>query len=243
MRPRIGITVHLAEVRTREGDLEHRYELASRYAEAVRDAGGLPLLVPTHPGSVVAAEETVAAIDGLLLSGGGSLPASYFDEHRDPGLRDTNPLRYDVEAELVRAAAAAGLPLLGICRGQQTIVEALGGELVRDLRGLDGVRDHYQTVPAAERTHGLRIRAGTRLARTLGPEARVNSFHRQVVARPPEGWRVSAWSEDGLVEAVEALEGFGLGCQFHPEHLGPTEPGFASLFEEFVVAAASRTAA
>lgn len=242
MRPRIGITVHLAEVRTREGDLEHRYELAARYAEAVRDAGGLPLLVPTHPGSVVAAEETVAAIDGLLLSGGGSLPASYFEEHPDPGLRDTNPLRYDVEVDLVRAAARAGLPLLGICRGQQTIVEALGGELVRDLRSLDGVRDHYQTVPAAERVHALSIRSDTLLAGALGPETRVNSFHRQGVARPPEGWRVSAWSDDGLVEAVEAVDGFGLGCQFHPEHLTPSDPGFASLFEAFV-AAARRTAA
>lgn len=242
MRPRIGVTVHLAEVRTREGDLEHRYELASRYAEAVRDAGGLPLLVPTHPGSVAAAEETVAAIDGLLLSGGGSLPASYFDEHPDPGLRDTNPLRYDVEVALVRAAAAAGMPLLGICRGEQTIVEALGGELVRDLRGVDGAGDHYQTVPAAERTHGLRTRPDTRLARALGPEARVNSFHRQVVARPPEGWRVAAWSDDGLIEAVEATVGYGLGCQFHPEQLAPSEPGFAALFEEFVAAAASRAA-
>lgn len=243
MRPRIGVTVHLARVRTREGDLEHRYELASRYAEAVRDAGGLPLLVPTHPGAVVAAEETVGALDGLLLSGGGSLPASYFEDHPDPGLRDTNPLRYDVEVELVRAAATAGLPLLGICRGEQTIVEALGGELVRDLRSLDGVRDHYQSVSAAERTHLLRTRPGTLLARALGPEARVNSFHRQVVLRPPEGWRVAAWSDDDLIEAVEADEGFGLGCQFHPEHLGPSEPGFASLFEAFVAAAAARAAA
>jgi len=240
VKPRIGITVHLAQVRSQEGQLEHRYELASIYAEAVREAGGLPLLVPTHSGAVVAAEETVAALDALLLSGGGALPASYFAEHPDPELRDTNPLRYDVEVALVRAADAVGLPLLGICRGQQTIVEALGGELVRDLRHLGGVHDHYQTAPGEQASHGLRTLPGTRLARALGSESRVNSFHRQVVARPPDGWIASAWSDDGLIEAVEAHDGFGLGCQFHPEQLRSSGPGFARLFDEFVAAAASR---
>ena len=232
-RPRVGITVHLGTVR-RQGREEERFELAARYAQAVRDAGGAPLLVPTD--SPEAAEETLDALDGLLLSGGGSLPARYFEENPDPSLRQTNPVRYDVEVALVRAAWSRGMPLMGICRGHQTIAEALGGELIRDVRR-DGRPEHYQEEAPTVRTHPLAVEEGSRLARLVGRETRVNSFHRQAVSRPPSGWRVAARSPDGLVEAIEAESGFGAGCQFHPEWLCD-EPGFAALFAEFVAACA-----
>jgi putative glutamine amidotransferase len=238
--PRIGITVHVVRAAVREGHQELRYELAAQYARAIRAAGGLPLLVPTHPDSAVEPAEMTAALDGVLLSGGGDLPARFFEEHPDPSLRDTNPSRYDIEVALVRAASEVGVPIMGICRGHQTIVEALGGELLRDLRKLPGVLAHYQELPPAEQVHLLRTEPGSRLARAVGRQAQVNSFHRQAVSRPPAGWVVTGWSDDGLIEAVEAQAGFGLGCQFHPEWLGASEPGFDRLFEEFVAAARDR---
>lgn len=232
-RPRVGITVHLGSVE-RHGRDEPRFELTARYAQAVREAGGLPLMVPTD--SAEGLEETLDALDGLLLSGGGSLPAAYFQENPDPTLRQTNPVRYDVEVALVRAAWARGMPLLGICRGHQTIAEALGGELVRDVRR-QGSPEHYQGEAPEVRTHALAVEEGSRLARLVGAATAVNSFHRQAVSRPPEGWQAVARSPDGLVEAIEAERGFGVGCQFHPEWLFD-EPGFARLFEEFVAACA-----
>lgn len=244
-RPRIGITTHSADVRAREGNRETRFEVSARYAQAVARAGGLPLLVPAHPSVEVPHSETLAALDGLLVSGGGGLSADYFVEHPNPSLRDTNPQRYDVEVDLIRSAWQAGMPLLGICRGHQTMVEALGGSLVNDLRTELANAEHYQKEPATTATHPLSLHTDSLLARLVPDGVMVNSFHRQVVATVPPGWRVTAWSPDGLVEGVEAVDpaaagsgaGFAVGCQFHPEWLGESEPGFDRLFEEFIAAA------
>lgn len=241
VRPRIGITVHVGEEAAPQGHRETRFALGARYAQAVLEAGGLPLLLPTHPEAAAPAEAVLAAIDGLLLSGGGPLPPGYFALNPEPSLQATNPGRYQVEAALVRSAAALGKPLLGICRGQQTMVEALGGELLRDLTRHPGALEHDQALPPWLPSHALRVEPGSRLAGWVGPRAQVNSFHRQAVRSAPSGWRVSAWADDGLVEAVEAERGFMVGLQFHPEWLGQSEPGFRALFTDFV--AATRAAA
>lgn len=241
MKPRIGITVHMAEHLEGRNQAEVRFSLTARYAEAVLEAGGLPLLLPTHPDSAAPPAEVVSIVDGLLLSGGGSLPRQYFADNPNPSLRQTNPLRFDVEVALVRAARAERLPILGICRGHQTMLEALGGAPVRNLDAQAGDADHYQSQPSDVTTHGLRTVPGSRLAGWLGEETRVNSFHRQVVQEVPPGWRVAAWSDDGLVEAIEASEGFAIGLQFHPEWLEQREPAFRRIFEAFVAAAAARS--
>jgi len=240
MRPRIGITVHMAEQTEGKDPAEVRFSLTARYAEAVLEAGGQPLLLPTHPNSAAPASEVVGTIDGLLLSGGGSLPRQYFADNPNPSLRQTNPLRYDVEVALVRAAREERLPILGICRGHQTMLEALGGTPVRNLNAEAGDADHYQSRPSDVATHGLRTVPGSRLAGWLGEDIRVNSFHRQVVQDVPPGWRVAAWSDDGFVEAIEAAEGFAIGLQFHPEWLEKREPAFRRIFDAFVAAAAAR---
>ncbi len=232
-RPLIGISVHVGRVAAPHGDVEMRFESQARYAQAVREAGGIPLLVPTDSQEVV--EDTLNELDGLLLSGGGSLPSAFFEQNPQPTLRETNPVRYDVEVAMVRSAWARSMPLLGICRGHQTIAEALGGEVVRDVRGPDRP-EHYQDLSPTVRTHALSVESDSRLGRLIGRESLVNSFHRQAVGAVPTGWRVVARSPDGLVEAMEAVNGFGVGCQFHPEWLGEAEPGFARLFTEFVAA-------
>lgn len=238
MKPLIGITVHVAAHTAKQGHREVRYEMNSRYAAAVLAAGGLPLLVPTHVDSSPAAAEVVDRLDGLLLSGGGSLPGEYFLTNPDPSLRDTNPERYDTEVALVRAARQKNLPLLGICRGHQTMVEAFGGTLIRNLGARPDQRDHYQTLPPTTVTHDLRVAPDSRLAGLLGRETQVNSFHRQAVSSVPDGWTATAWSDDELIEAVEADDGFAIGLQFHPEWLGSVDNGFQDLFHAFVAAAA-----
>ncbi|HET9026763.1 MAG TPA: gamma-glutamyl-gamma-aminobutyrate hydrolase family protein [Trueperaceae bacterium] len=241
--PVIGITVHVAEVVTEEGHGEWRFQLAARYAKAVADAGGVPLLLPTHPDSSGRLEDVLGAIDALLLSGGGRLPGQYFHDNPDPSLRDTNPVRYDLEVSLVRAAWAAGMPLLGICRGHQTVAEALGGTIVRNLGAIPGAANHYQTEVATVTTHAVELTPGSALAGWVGETVRVNSFHRQVVDKPPPHWRVTARSTDGWVEAIEADRGFGIGTQFHPEWLTQEQPAFRKLFLAFVEAAANYRAA
>lgn len=240
MKPvRVGITVHAAEQPGREGLLEWQFQVGARYAQAVVQGGGIPLLLPTHPLAAAGVEAALDSIDALLVSGGGSIPGQYFVDNPDPSLRDTNPVRYDFEVRLIRAATSRGVPLLGICRGHQTICEALCGSPAVNLGVMPGVRDHYQELKPQTTTHSVLFEAGTRLQGWLGTDGPVNSFHRQVITAPPPGWRVSAWSDDGFVEAMEAADGFGLGLQYHPEWLTDAEPGYRSLFSEFVDAARS----
>lgn len=240
-QPRIGITVHVGQAPARSGELVWRFQVSARYAEAVVRAGGVPLLLPTHPHASAELGAVLDSVDGLLLSGGGSLPGQYFVDNPEPTLRETNVERYDLEVELAKQAWARGLPLMGICRGHQTIAEAFGGYLINDLGAVPGARNHYQDVPAATATHGVSIERGSRLAEWLGSEAKVNSFHRQVVDQVPRGWRATAVSDDGWIEAMEAESGFGLGVQFHPEALMDGDARFLRFFEEFVLASAGAT--
>lgn len=238
--PVVGITVHAAELPSKDGYPDWRYSVSARYAAAVAEAGGVPLLVPTHPAAAGQVGAVLDALSALLVSGGGSIPGQYFLDNPDPTLRQTNPPRYDLEVELVRAAWARGMPLLGICRGHQTISEALGGAPVLNLGQVPGSRNHYQTEAHTVSTHTAEVTPGTRLAGWVGTHLRVNSFHRQVVVEPPAGWVVSARSDDGWVEAIEATEatgGFGVGIQFHPEWLELVEPRFGAVFRDFVAAA------
>ncbi len=240
-KPRIGITVHAAEVQAREGNLEWRFQVGARYAEVVAAAGGVPLFLPTHATAAASAHDVLDAIDALLVSGGGSIPGQYFLDNPDPTLRDTNPERYDLEVELIRAAWQRHLPLLGICRGHQTIAEALGSKPVVNLATVPGTRDHYQSEAATTTSHDVSFTAGSRMADWLGPGGKINSFHRQALDSPPPGWRATAYSDDGWIEAMEAEVGaegsFGVGTQFHPEWLVDVQPAYRALFEEFVTAA------
>lgn len=236
-KPRVGITVHVAEVEAREGHPEWRFQMGARYAEVVRQAGGVPLLLPTHAAAAAETSDVLDTVDALLVSGGGSIPGQYFVDNPDPSLRDTNPVRYDLEVGLIRGAWVRGLPLLGICRGHQTIAEALNGGPAINLGVIDGARDHYQTEVPDKTTHGALFEPGSRLAGWMGSGGSINSFHRQVIESPPPGWSTSAYSDDGWIEAMEADDGFGVGVQYHPEWLVDAQPAYRRLFAEFVEAA------
>lgn len=241
MKPRIGITVHSYEETAREGHREARYAVAARYARAVLDAGGVPLLLPTRPDGAAAAGDVLEGVDGLLFSGGGNLPARIFAGDASPTLRDTNPERYDYEVRLAVAAREDTIPMLGICRGMQTLAEAAGGHLIPNLERLPAYRGrHYQTEPPAARTHGARLEAASILGRALPSALTVNSFHRQAVDVVPDGYHATAFADDGLVEAIEADDGRVLGTQFHPEWLTAVEPGFLAPFAWLVSAAQQR---
>ncbi|MCB2149537.1 MAG: gamma-glutamyl-gamma-aminobutyrate hydrolase family protein [Deltaproteobacteria bacterium] len=237
-RPVIGITCHLAVQPGASGHTRSFLRLSAQYARAIREAGGLPVGIGTTRDSVPPAAEMLGAVDALLLSGGTDLPAGSFSDRPRPTLRETDPDRYDYEVELVREARDRGLPLMGICRGHQTLVEALGGRLILNItEDCPRAGDHYQKDPPAIPVHRIFTSPGTRLRNWLGERTRVNSFHRQAVAEPPPGFTVSALSEDGLIEAIEGQGSFALGVQFHPEWMFPEHPEFLQLFGDFIRAA------
>jgi len=211
--------------------------LPRRYAEAVALAGGVPVLLPPLPGISAALDR----LDGLILSGGGDIdPEIYSAErhhHTDPG----NPARDDAEVGLCMAAHAAGLPLLGICRGLQVINVVLGGTLHQHLPDVVGHTDHSPD-PGSYGSHEVRVTPGSRLAGVLGRvELAVPTHHHQAIDSLGSGLVATAWTDDGTIEAVEfgpdGTDGFMIAVQWHPE-AGED----SSLFEGLVAAARSRAA-
>lgn len=238
-KPIIGITCHLALQPDPSGNTRGFHRLSAQYTMAMQAAGGLPVLLGTARDYVPPPGDVISAIDGLLLSGGTDLPAGSFGDNPRPTLRETDPGRYDYEVELVKEAWRRGMPVMGICRGHQTLVEALGGRLILNiLKDNPQSLNHYQREPPTSPSHEITILAHTRLKDWIGERAQVNSFHRQAVAEPPDGFVVSAQSEDHLIEAIEAQGSFALGLQFHPEWMFQSRPEFLRPFQAFIQEAA-----
>lgn len=214
------------------------------YAAALSRAGGFPALLPVE-GDRATARDLIGRLDGLLLAGGRPLPADFFTEHPRPSLEQTDPARYWFEHTLVLAAVEHGVPVLGICRGMQTINEALGGTLVRNL-ALDwpGALDHRKTDPEEHPAHWIRIAPHSHLSAVVGEDrAQANSLHLQAVETPGAGLVAVAWADDGVIEAVEAPgdDPFIVGVQFHPEALIQHDGRWLGLFAMLVTAASRRT--
>ena len=203
-RPLIGVTtseVRLAEHTDPlpEGDPPQReMALGMVYMRSIERAGGIPVVLPPLGHDTIA--PTLDRLDGVCLSGGPDIdPHGYGEEERDPQLGTTEPTLDGYELALAQLADARGVPVLGICRGVQTLNVARGGTLHQHLEG------HRQTEAGRVTTHSVRIEPGSRLARVMGvTEADVNSFHHQAADRLGQGLRAVAWAPDGLVEGLES---------------------------------------
>lgn len=209
------------------------------YAAAVEAAGGVPVMVPILKSSD-AMERLLDRLDGLLFSGGGGfLRQRHLRANRLPDLQRQHPARYAFEVALMRLALARDMPILGICRGHQMINRVMGGRNHLSVRSLPGRRDHYQKDghPVGSRpAHRLLIARGSHLYRILGTEQSwVNSLHRQAVAQVRPPMRAVAWSDDGVVEAIESgAHRFVLVVQFHPEIYCLKHPEFRQIFQALV---------
>ncbi len=202
--------------------------LPRRYPDSVAAAGGIPVLLPPLRGI----EETVSRLDGLILAGGGDIDPAEFGAPPHPQTDGIRPDRDTAEFALVSAALEHGLAFLGICRGMQVLNVARGGTLHQHLPDLVG-HDGHSPVSGGYGSHLVKVATGSRLAGVLGDprpqhEIAVPTHHHQAVDRLGEGLIASAWTADGVIEAVEfgsaepnvpGLDGsgFALGVQWHPE--------------------------
>jgi putative glutamine amidotransferase len=131
-------------------------------------------------------------------------------------LQPPRPDRDDLELALVEAAAAADLPLLGVCRGMQVMAVASGGALEQHLPDVVGHAGHCPA-PGQYGTHAVRLGEGSVLRQVLGEQVDVPTYHHQGVRDHP-GYVATAWADDGVVEAIEAPSArFRVGVQWHPE--------------------------
>jgi putative glutamine amidotransferase len=227
MRPVIGITSYEEEARW--GVWEGRAALIPlSYVRAVEAAGGRPLLVPPSAEGV---EETLDALDGLLLSGGADLDPDSYGADAHPETNGVRPERDAAELVLLEAALARDLPVLAVCRGSQVLNVARGGDLVQHLPEVVGHEGHKVT-PGVFADHAVEVLPDTRLHAVIGSHAPVKSHHHQGFGRIGDGLREAARAEDGTVEAIEdPSRRFAVGVLWHPEE-GEDETLFRTLVDE-----------
>src|ERR1700736_6633658 len=182
------------------------------------------------------AHRMLSGLDGLLMPGGWDVDPAEYGEARDGAEEDVDPALDRTEIALVRGAVAGGVPVFGICRGQQVINVALGGSL---LQHIDGHDMHGQ--PRSLLAHGIEIDPDSELAHVVSESAlMVNSLHHQAVKDLAPGLRATARSADGVVEALESRDGMVLAVQCHPEELINQQSWARSLFQRFVTRTGAR---
>ena len=240
MRPLIGCSTY-PKVLAQDPPI-HVFSLMTSYIDAIKQAGGVPIMIPlglSHEDLQV----VFARIDGLLLPGGGDIePKRYNGNGFNANLRDVSPLRDEQEIWLAQAAVREQKPLLAICRGLQVFNVALGGTLWEDINdqtrgGLE--HDYYERYPRNYLPHTVAIEPDSRLAATLGKtQSRVNSLHHQGIRDLAPALAAVAVAPDGLIEGVEVSDHpFALAVQWHPENLIADDPAMLDLFRGLTAAA------
>lgn len=234
-RPIIGITANF-----NDGNAC----LAEAYYASILEAGGVPLLIPPYAGRE-ALIETLRTVDAVLLSGGADIEPRYMGQIPDYTLLHTiNPKRDEQELMLTLFANDMQLPILGICRGIQTLAAALGGQVHQDIYAAlgDKLLNHDQSEERGVATHSVVFEKGSCLSTIFECDMlRVNTFHHQAVSHVPQGFRVSARATDGVIEGIEAVDGRSIiGVQWHPESfiLKDANRCMMPLFEWLVAEAA-----
>lgn len=238
-RPVIGITANYSDIDA---------TLRDRYYKQIIAAGGIPVIIPPIADAKIIAD-TLEHVDAVLLTGGGDYNPLWCGEDPVPGLHNINAERDGAELILTRMAYHRQKPMLGICRGIQTLAMALGGHVDQDI--IQQIK-HSQDADRSEPTHSVSVEPGSFLYSIYAPKKEnnaapatgkitnnlqnaaqeadetaasltlyVNSFHHQAVDNPGERFRVTAQSSDGIIEAIESTEYKSImGVQWHPEWLG-----------------------
>lgn len=238
-RPVIGITANYSDIDA---------TLRDRYYKQIVAAGGIPVIIPPIADAKIIAD-TLEHVDAVLLTGGGDYNPLWCGEDPVPGLHNINAERDGAELILTRMAYHRQKPMLGICRGIQTLAMALGGHVDQDI--IQQIK-HSQDADRSEPTHSVSVEPGSFLYSIYAPKKEnnaapaagkitnnlqnaaqeayetaapltlyVNSFHHQAVDNPGERFRVTAQSSDGIIEAIESTEYKSImGVQWHPEWLG-----------------------
>ncbi len=218
-QPIIGLTANYSDIDA---------TIRSAYYQQIVKAGGTPIIIPPIADKNVIIN-TLEQIDALVLTGGADYNPLWAGEQPIKELHNINKERDLAELLTTRLAYNRQIPMLGICRGIQTLAMALGGRveqdienpLVKDDKSLGKHIKHSQDADRSEPTHVVNIQNSSMLSDIYGDSAFVNTFHHQAVANPGSKFNVVATSPDGVIEAIESSEYKSImGVQWHPEWLG-----------------------
>lgn len=216
-KPIIGMTANHSDIDA---------TIRDAYYKQVVAAGGVPVIIPPVTDCDVAIN-TLCHLDALILTGGGDYNPLWCDEQPSTKLHSINAVRDSAELLITRLAYNRQIPMLGICRGMQTLAMALGGHVEQDIYSTpssqgEGRIKHSQDADRTEKSHTVNLRQDTTLYDIYGhAEIAVNSFHHQSVDDTGCLFKVVAKAPDGIIEAMESSEQKSiLGVQWHPEWLG-----------------------
>jgi len=233
-RPRIGITMRL-ELET------DRFYLSRHYSEAIEAAGGAPVHISLIPNPDYVAS-VMDDLDGVLLPGSDSDidPLRYGTEPH-PNLGSVHPVKDETDLLVLDEIEKRRLPLFAICFGMQVLNVHRGGTLIQDIRSqLPKAIKHQQGAPRDRPSHAIKLeKASLLISLAAAEQVLVNSHHHQAVEKVGRDLVATAWTSDGLIEAVEDSRPghFGLGVQWHPELGWQRDPLSQALFERFIAEA------
>ncbi|GAB3043258.1 gamma-glutamyl-gamma-aminobutyrate hydrolase family protein [Virgibacillus ainsalahensis] len=233
MKPIIGVTSSM------EIDESH-YSVTNRNVRAIYEAGGMPMILP-YLLDEKDVKQIADEIDGLYATGGYDIDPTMFGEEPHPRLGTIIPKRDSFEIALIKKLLVTDKPVLGVCRGAQTLNIAAGGDMYQDIYSqADGeLLQHSQKAPLDHGSHFVYAEEGSLLHQLTGSEKfRVNSLHHQANRNVSSSFRISGKSSDGIVEAVESKEHpFALGLQWHPEAMvvSGDQPSI-NIYQEFIKA-------
>lgn len=233
MRPIIGIA---SAKRVIPGDTTDQFfTIAKGYIDAIVEAGGTPFILPLLNGANAPYEEMLRVVDGILLAGGGDPAPHLFGEPPLAGLGEVDYERDLAEIELIKLAVTERKPIFGICRGLQILNVALGGSLIQDIpRQVPGAYQHNQIGSKQYGCHSVTLESGFIRDIVGKSEILVNSSHHQSIKEVAPGFRATAVSPDGVIEAIESEDGLHVGVQWHPERMCQHDAGMIQLFRAFI---------
>lgn len=211
--------------------------IANTYVEAVLKAGGVPVLIPVLT-NLEALTTIVDRLDGVLMSGGGDINPLFWNEDPILQLSDGDTKRDQFDFTLLRLATERQIPILGICRGQQIVNVAFKGTLYQDIYSQhpQAPFKHSQAMPREYGSHFIETVPNTRIGSLYNEKTIVNSFHHQAVKDIAPDFITSAYSKDGIIEAIESTIPFRqiLCVQWHPEAMAAAGDEYMlKLFEAF----------
>lgn len=225
MKKIIGICADIAKINESE-----KYCVTKKYSEAIKLAGGTPILLAPKKEFI---EDYLTLVDGILLIGGYNINPSLYGEKKMFNHKLANPERIDFELKIVRAAFIKKIPILGICLGCQMINVAFGGSLYQDIRKqIKGCLGHETKNKSA---HKVFVYEKSLLGKILKKKSFfVNSTHMQAVKKLGKGLEGVAFSKDGVCEAIAHSKAkFIWGLQWHPEKIIDL-PESKKIFKAFI---------
>lgn len=228
MKTKIGIIIC--------GIYDNKQYVSDAYIQAVKSAGGLPLVLPLVKSKTIM-KEYISLCDGFLFCGGGDITPLLFGQEPTLGIGTTDITLDLFQMRFMKMVLESPKPILAICRGMQVLNVACGGTIFQDLNHVDfETINHMQTsLSRKDVSHKVKFVPQTRLHKLLGNFAYTNSFHHQAIARLGTELIASGTTGDDIIEAIEMpSHPFVVGVQWHPESMLENAPSMKQLFHALI---------